>query len=95
MHSSHTGIQPPIFPGLASGLLLFIGQLCDDAEPFSAGTARCQPNFVPPTPSYQSINSIADRIAFIHAAMFSSALSTWCAAIKAGQLTTFPDLTSN
>lgn len=39
-------------------------------------------------------NSVADRVAFYHAAMGSPPISTWCAAIDAGFLTTWPDLTS-
>ena len=38
--------------------------------------------------------TIADRIEFYHASMGSPALSTWCDAIDAGRLTTFPELTS-
>jgi hypothetical protein len=37
---------------------------------------------------------LADRVAFYHAAMFSPVLSTWCAAIDAGHMATWPDLTS-
>ena len=39
-------------------------------------------------------SSIAQRVAFYHAAMFSPTLSTWCAALDAGFLTTWPDLTA-
>jgi hypothetical protein len=47
------------------------------------------------TPSYRPTNkSIADRVAYVYAALFSPALSTWCAAIDAGRFTTFPDTTS-
>ena len=38
--------------------------------------------------------TIARRVAFYHAALFSPSLSTWCTAIDAGHLTTWPDLTS-
>jgi hypothetical protein len=38
--------------------------------------------------------SVADRIAFYHATMFSPTISTWCRAIDAGHLTTWPELTS-
>jgi hypothetical protein len=37
---------------------------------------------------------IKDRVAFYHAAMFSPVMSTWCTAIDAGHLSTWPDLTS-
>jgi hypothetical protein len=37
---------------------------------------------------------IQDRLAFLHAACFSPALSTWIAAIDAGYLSSFPELTS-
>jgi hypothetical protein len=55
-----------------------------------------------PTTLEPSINSvatpitrtIADRIAFYHASLFSPALSTWCRTIDAGHLTTWPELTS-
>jgi hypothetical protein len=39
-------------------------------------------------------NTIAKRVAFYHAAMFSPVLSTWIAAINAGRLTTRPELTA-
>jgi hypothetical protein len=52
----------------------------------------------PPTSFANTVSptsTIADRIAFYHASMFSPALSTWCAAIDAGRTTTFPgELTS-
>jgi len=38
--------------------------------------------------------NLSNRIAFFHAAMFSPSLSTFCDAIDAGHLTTWPDLTS-
>ena len=38
--------------------------------------------------------SIADRIAFCHASLFSRALSTWCDAIDAGHIATWPALAS-
>jgi hypothetical protein len=38
--------------------------------------------------------SVADRIAFVHASLFSPSLSTWCTAIDAGRLPTFPDITA-
>ncbi|ACI65279.1 predicted protein [Phaeodactylum tricornutum CCAP 1055/1] len=38
--------------------------------------------------------TLADRIAFVHASLFSPQLSTWCKAIDKGRLTTFPDITS-
>jgi hypothetical protein len=50
-----------------------------------------------PIPSMNAIlptNLIADRVAFYHAALFSPVMSTWCTAIDAGHLATFPDLTS-
>ena len=52
------------------------------------------------TPNTHAANSvipqqtIADRIAFYHATMFSPSLSTWCKAIDANLLSTWPDLTS-
>jgi hypothetical protein len=39
-------------------------------------------------------NTIADRIAFYHAAAFSPVISTWCDAIDNGHFTTWPELTS-
>jgi hypothetical protein len=48
----------------------------------------CCVNFVTPT------TAVADHIAFLHSALFSLALSTLCAAIDAGRLTTFPGLTA-
>ena len=47
-----------------------------------------------------SVNNVAptttvpDHVAWLHAAMFSPALSTLCTAIDAGRLTTFPTITS-
>jgi hypothetical protein len=38
-------------------------------------------------------NTIADRIAFYHAAAFSPVISTWCDAIDNGHFTTWPELT--
>jgi hypothetical protein len=38
--------------------------------------------------------TIANRVAFMHAAMFSPAISTWCAAIDPGLFTAWPSLTS-
>ena len=58
--------------------------------------ARALDPVVPPTMLLSSHqNSVADRVAFYHAAMFSPPISTWCAAIDAGFLTTWPDLTSS
>jgi hypothetical protein len=39
--------------------------------------------------------TLADRISFYHASLFSPAISTWCTAIDAGRFATFPDLTSS
>jgi hypothetical protein len=39
--------------------------------------------------------TIANRIAFYHASLFSLSLSTWCQAIDAGHFTTWPGLTSS
>jgi hypothetical protein len=39
-------------------------------------------------------DTIAERIAFYHAVMFSPAISTWCDAIDNGHFTTWPELTS-
>jgi hypothetical protein len=44
-------------------------------------------------PITASGSTIAKRVAFYHAALFSPALSTWCAAIDAGLLATWPALT--
>jgi hypothetical protein len=41
-----------------------------------------------------TMDTVAKRVAFLHAAMFSPAISTWCAAIDAGRFTTWPSLTS-
>ena len=38
--------------------------------------------------------TIADRVAFYHASLFSPTISTWCRAIDAGHLTTWPELTA-
>jgi hypothetical protein len=38
--------------------------------------------------------TVANRIAFYHASMFSPVISTWCDAIDAGRFTTWPGLTS-
>jgi hypothetical protein len=40
-------------------------------------------------------DTIDNRIAFYHASLFSSYLSTWCQAIDAGHFTTWPGLTSS
>ena len=41
-----------------------------------------------------SQQTLADRIAFYHAALFSPSLSTWCTAIDNNHLATWPELTS-
>jgi hypothetical protein len=38
--------------------------------------------------------TIAERVAFYHATLFSPTMSTWCKAIDAGHFTTWPELTS-
>jgi hypothetical protein len=38
--------------------------------------------------------TVANRIDFYHASLFSPSLSTWCQAIDAGHFTTWPGLTS-
>jgi hypothetical protein len=38
--------------------------------------------------------TVAERVAFYHAAMFSPVISTWCAALEAGHCTTWPGLTA-
>jgi hypothetical protein len=40
-------------------------------------------------------DTVANRIAFYHASLFSPSLSTWCHAIDAGHLPTWPGLTSS
>jgi hypothetical protein len=40
-------------------------------------------------------DTIANRIAFYHASLFSLSLSTWCQAIDAGHFTTWPGITSS
>ena len=53
-------------------------------------------NTNPPSTANAVINNpnLAERIAFYHASLFSPALSTWCTAIDAGHLTSWPELTS-
>jgi hypothetical protein len=48
----------------------------------------------PETPIVAAGATIATRVAFYHAALFSPSISTWCDAIDAGHLTTWPELTS-
>ena len=56
----------------------------------------------PTLPSFLQANAllpstsatIANRVAFFHASLFSPTLSTWCAAIDAGHFSTWPSLTS-
>jgi hypothetical protein len=129
-----------IFPGLKSGSLISIGQLCDHGctATFDATRVRIyyqdqiimtgsrssdtnhlwileldgvMPNSNPSnnTPvsappaleptigtahSLMSYDTIAERIAFYHAALFSPVISTWCDAIDNGHFTTWPELTS-
>jgi hypothetical protein len=53
-----------------------------------------------PSPIFPVANNVehssllADRIAFLHASLFSPQLSTWCKAINEGRLTTFPQISS-
>jgi hypothetical protein len=132
-----------IFPGLKSGSLVSIGQLCDHgctatftatqvqifhqerliltghrsietnnlwmlqldgmlAQRDQQGSTRNQVPMITKTiePTIGTANSmvvnntIADRIAFYHAAAFSPVISTWCEAIDNGHFTTWPELTS-
>jgi hypothetical protein len=48
----------------------------------------------PATPTVAAGATIATRIAFYHAALFSPSISTWCDVIDARHLTTWPELTS-
>jgi hypothetical protein len=54
----------------------------------------------PPSLPIPSLNALihnpnlATRIAFYHAAMFSPSLSTWCSAIDAGHMSSWPAITS-
>jgi hypothetical protein len=51
----------------------------------------------PTTPAMNALvqnPNLADRLAFFHTTMFSPTLSTWCVAVDAGHLTTWPELTS-
>jgi hypothetical protein len=60
--------------------------------PTALTTTACSDTF---THSALATNAtVANRVAFLHAAMFSPAISTWCAAIDAGRFTTWPSLTS-
>jgi hypothetical protein len=52
------------------------------------------PNYIPTINAILPANLVADRVAHYHAALFSPVMSTWCAAIDAGHLATFPALTS-
>jgi hypothetical protein len=139
MTSTHTAGQPltslpiaarrcHIFPHLASGSLLSIGQLCDHgcqalftathlvvtlhnttiltgyrSGPYGHWLVTLSSMSSPcdPPPSLASTNAIApihstiaNRIAFYHAILFSPVISTWCAAIDAGHLASWPELTS-
>jgi hypothetical protein len=137
-------LKADIFPGLKSGSIVSIGQLCDhgctatftatQVQIFHQGCllltghrsidtnnlwllqldgilanqdqvlipARNQGPITTKTnePTIGTANSmganttIADRIAFYHAAAFSPVISTWCDAIDNGQFTTWPELTS-
>jgi hypothetical protein len=150
--SSHTAllqlpiILPPgarsahIFPGLKSGSLISVGQLCDhgctalftakqvhihyqdhiimtghrsidtnnlwileiadgepSSEPVNKPTTDQDPTLEPTIGTANSMisyDTIAERIAFYHAALFSPVISTWCDAIDNGHFTTWPELTS-
>jgi hypothetical protein len=52
------------------------------------------PDYIPTINAILPANLVADLVAYYHAALFSPVMSTWCAAIDAGHLATFPDLTS-
>ena len=108
-----------IFPKLASGSLLSIGQLCDAGCTalfekrklyiFHKGKIILQGTRQPSrlwtidsttTPSiHHTVNTaidmptIAERIKFYHASLFSPTLDTLQKAIKAGYLTSFPGFT--
>ena len=124
-----------LFPSLATGSLLSIGQLCDHgctalftathlhialagqpllegyrSGPYGHWIVHLQPHVPGTTPSplpappvtpsdhmalaLLPTSLLTAKIAFYHAAMFSPTWSTWCAAIDAGHLATWPDLTS-
>jgi hypothetical protein len=114
-----------IFPHLASGSLISIGQLCDHgctALFFDATTITIRlhnqtiltgtrspitrlwtldlptksehPNHEHYLNTITNNPNLRERIAFYHATMFSPAISTWCNAIDAGHMTTWPALTS-
>jgi hypothetical protein len=63
------------------------------------------PLAAPSSPITESVNAmfhttlahdtIANRIAFYHASLFSPSLSTWCQAIDAGHFPTWPGLTAS
>ena len=60
------------------------------STPSTTSPSFLQANALLPT----SNATIANRVAFFHAALFSPALSTWCRAIDAGHFATWPALTS-
>jgi hypothetical protein len=131
--------QVHIFPGLKSGSLISIGQLCDHGCTATFNTTQVQifyqdkvimtgfhsldtnnlcvltindsttpssphpSNNLPshaPEPTIGTANimmkydTLAEHIAFYHAALFSPVISTWCDAIDNGHFTTWPGLTS-
>jgi hypothetical protein len=124
-----------IFPGLKSGSLISIGQLCDhgcsatfdstqvrihyqdkiimtgtrshvtnhlwilelDDAPISYPSNEPQDILEPSigtANNLMSYDTIAERIAFYHASLFSPVISTWCDAIDNGHFTTWPELSS-
>jgi hypothetical protein len=105
-----------IFPKLASGSLLSIGQLCDhgctatfnkdklyvyyNGKIILQGSRQASKLWTIDNTPTHSLNAavdtptIADRIKFYHASLFSPALDTLRKAIKAGYLTSFPTFTA-
>ena len=111
--------QTHLFPHLASGSLLSIGQLCDHGctahfsksklyifyqqKLIMQGTRQpsklwtIDPVHSTPHSCNTAIDSptIAERIRFYHASLFSPTLETLCKAIDSNYLTTFPGFTSS
>jgi hypothetical protein len=71
----------------------------DGTNPMSTPSNEPTSPIVEPTPGTANhlmvYNTIAECIAFYHAALFSPVISTWCDAIDNGHFTTWPELTSS
>jgi hypothetical protein len=67
---------------------------CNSITPTIPNQLPTQDKFTCNAVTTNVTKTVADRVAFYHASLFSPTISTWCKAIDAGHFTTWPELTS-